>query len=172
VGAPPVSRPVREDWARAQRVVVRRVEEARPLVAARPVSRQGRESAARARRVVMVRRVEEARPPVAARPVSRQAHESAARARRVVVVRRVEEVRPFAAVRPVSRQAPEDAARAQRAAPEPEVCAVLAPMRLSRAPTPPDLVRLGRLFEPHASPIAASELTRIVMKEPRDYRPR
>jgi len=108
VAAPPVWRPVREDAARAQHVVVRPSQEARPLAAARPVSRQ--------------------------------AHESAARARRVVVVRRVEEARPFAAVRPVSRQAPADAARAQRAAPGPEVCAVLAPMRLWRTPGPPDLL--------------------------------
>jgi hypothetical protein len=107
VAAPPVWRPVREDAARAQRVVGRRAQEAWPLAAARSVSRQ--------------------------------AHEDAARARRVVG-RRVEEARPFAAVRPVSRQAPEDAARAQRAAPGREVCAVLAPMRLSRAPTPPDLM--------------------------------
>jgi hypothetical protein len=93
----------------------------------------------RAQRVV-VRRVQGARPLAAARPVSQRAPEDAARGRRVVVVRRVKEARPFAAVRPVSQRAPEDATRAQRAAPGPEVCAVLAPMRLSRAPTPPDLM--------------------------------
>jgi len=92
---------------------------------------------------------------VAAWPVARAAPEDAARARRVAV-RRAQEARRFAAARPVARAAPEDAvrvrrvvvalrrvaeeARARRAAPGPEVSAVLAPMRSSRARTPPNLM--------------------------------